>query len=130
MLPNLCKLLKNDCVPATDMLVDASGCRKAVSLERLTQVAQHMASGSSQQYHSHGFKSALQFQRTDWLAQHVVYLPVGMEMPEQVSEASATMLHYAAEPLLVGSVPELAWVPGITAVNRLGTDVEVPNQND
>lgn len=59
-----------------------------------------------------------------------MYKPVGMEMPEQVSEASTTMLHNAAEPLLVASVPELAWVPGITAVNRLGTDVEVPNQDD
>lgn len=65
-----------------------------------------------------------------WLAQHVVYQPVGMKMPEQVSEVSTTVLHNAAEPLLVSPVPELAWVPRITAVNWLGTDVEIPNQND
>lgn len=53
-----------------------------------------------------------------------------MKMPEQVSEASTTMPHYTAEPLLVSSVPELAWVPRFTAVNWLGTDVEVPNQDD
>lgn len=59
-----------------------------------------------------------------------MYKPVGMEMPEQVSEASTTVLHDAAEPLFIGPVPELAWVPGITAVDWLGTDVEVANQDD
>ena len=53
-----------------------------------------------------------------------------MEMPKKVGEVSTAVLHNAAEPLLISPVPEFAQVPGITAVNWLGTDVEVPNQDD
>lgn len=51
-------------------------------------------------------------------------------MPKQVGEVTTTVLHYAAEPLLITSVFELDQVSRITAVNWLGTDVEVPNQDD
>ena len=53
-----------------------------------------------------------------------------MKMPEQVHKRTAIVLHHTAEPLLVCPVPELSQVPRITAVNRLGTDVEVPEQDD
>lgn len=44
-----------------------------------------------------------------------------MEMSEQVGEVTTIVLHDAAEPLLIGPVPKLAQVPGITAVDWLGT---------
>jgi hypothetical protein len=51
-------------------------------------------------------------------------------MPEQIHKVAAIVLHDSAQPFLVSPVPELAHIPGITAVNGLGTDVEIPNQND
>ena len=51
-------------------------------------------------------------------------------MPEQIHKVAAVVLHDTAQPFLVSPVPELAHIPGITAVDGLGTDVEVANQND
>ena len=51
-------------------------------------------------------------------------------MPEQIHKVAAIALHDTAQPFLVSPVPELAHIPGITAVDGLGTDVQVPNQND
>ena len=56
--------------------------------------------------------------------------PGRIEMPEQVHKVAAIVLHDSAQPLLVSPVPELTHIPRITAVDGLGTDVEVPNQND
>ncbi len=56
--------------------------------------------------------------------------PGRIEMPEQIHKVAAIVLHDTAQPFLVSPIPELAHIPGITAVNGLGTDVEVPNQND
>ena len=58
------------------------------------------------------------------------HTPVGMEMPEQVHKRTTIVLHDTAEPLFVRSVPELSQVPRITAVNGLGTDVQIPEQDD
>ena len=56
--------------------------------------------------------------------------PGWIEVPEKVHKETPIVGHDSAQPLLISPVPELARVPGITAVNGLGTDVEVPNQND
>ncbi len=56
--------------------------------------------------------------------------PGRIEMPEQIHKVAAIVLHDIAQPFLVSPIPELAHVPRITAVNGLGTDVEVPNQNN
>ena len=56
--------------------------------------------------------------------------PGRIEVPEEVHKEPPIVRHDSAQPLLISPVPELARVPGITAVNGLGTDVEVPNQND
>ncbi len=56
--------------------------------------------------------------------------PGRIEMPEQIHKVAAIVLHDTAQPFLISPIPELAHIPGITAVNGLGTDVEVPNQND
>ncbi len=56
--------------------------------------------------------------------------PGRIEMPEQIHKVAAIVFHNTAQPFLVSPVPKLAHIPGITAVNGLGTDVEVSNQND
>ena len=56
--------------------------------------------------------------------------PGRIEMPEQVHKVAAVVLHDTAQPFLVSPIPELAHIPRITAVNGLGTDVEISHQND
>ena len=56
--------------------------------------------------------------------------PGRKEMPEEIHKVAAVVLHDTAQPFLVSPIPKLAHIPGITAVNGLGTDVEVPNKND
>lgn len=56
--------------------------------------------------------------------------PGWVEVPKEVHKEPPIVRHDSAQPLLVSPVSELARVPGITAVNGLGTDVQVPDQND